>query len=35
MDLERVQWQIFIHMTFIGSAIMLAWTDKLMQRERH
>ena len=35
MDLERVQWQIFIHMTFIASAIMLAWTDKIMQRERH
>lgn len=31
---EHIQWQIFIHMTFLGSAILLAWTDKLMQRDR-
>ena len=31
---EHVKWQILIHMTFLGSAILLAWTDKLMQRDR-
>ena len=31
---DDINWQILIHMTFLGSAILLAWTDKLMQRER-
>lgn len=31
---EHVKWKIFIHMTFLGSAILLAYTDKLMQRDR-
>lgn len=31
---EHIKWQILIHLTFLGSAILLAWTDKLMQRER-
>ena len=31
---EHIKWKIFIHMTFLGSAILLAWTDKIMQRER-
>ena len=31
---EHIQWQILIHMTFLGSAVLLAWTDKLMQRDR-
>ena len=31
---DHIKWQILIHMTFLGSAILLAWTDKLMQRER-
>lgn len=31
---EHIKWQILIHMTFLGSAILLAWTDKLMQRDR-
>lgn len=31
---EHIKWQIFIHMTFLGSAILLAWTDRLMQKER-
>lgn len=30
---EHIQWQILIHMTFLGSAILLAWTDKLMSKE--
>ncbi len=32
---EQIKWQIFIHMTFLGSAILLAWTDKIMQKDRH
>ncbi|MGH7229863.1 MAG: TIGR00645 family protein [Nitrospiraceae bacterium] len=31
---EHIKWQIFIHMTFLGSAILLAWTDKIMQKDR-
>ena len=31
---EHIQWQILIHMTFLGSAILLAWTDKLMSKEK-
>ena len=33
-DIEHVKWKIFIHLTFIGSAILLAWTDKIMQKDR-
>ena len=32
--LEHVKWKIFIHLTFLGSAILLAWTDKIMQKDR-
>lgn len=31
---EHIKWKIFIHMTFLGSAILLAWTDKIMQKDR-
>jgi len=31
---EHIQWQILIHMTFLGSAILLAWTDKLMSKDK-
>ena len=31
---EHVKWKIFIHMTFLGSAILLAWTDKIMQKDK-
>ncbi|HZS11852.1 MAG TPA: TIGR00645 family protein [Nitrospirales bacterium] len=31
---ERLKWQILIHMTFLGSAILLAWTDRLMTKDR-
>jgi uncharacterized protein (TIGR00645 family) len=31
---EHIKWQILIHMTFLSSAILLAYTDKLMQRDR-
>ncbi|MBM4120322.1 MAG: TIGR00645 family protein [Nitrospira sp.] len=32
---EHVKWKILIHMTFLGSAILLAWTDKIMQKGKH
>lgn len=31
---EHLKWKIFIHMTFLASAILLAWTDKIMQKEK-
>lgn len=31
---EHIKWKILIHMTFLGSAILLAWTDKIMQKEK-
>jgi uncharacterized protein (TIGR00645 family) len=31
---EHIRWKILIHLTFLGSAILLAWTDKLMQKDR-
>ncbi len=34
VPVEHIKWQILIHLTFLGSAILLAWTDKLMQRDR-
>lgn len=34
VDPNRLKWQILIHVTFLGSAILLAWTDKLMLKER-
>jgi len=33
-DPEHIKWKIFIHITFLGSAILLAWTDKIMQKEK-
>ena len=33
-NLEHIKWKIFIHMTFLGSAILLAWTDKIMQKDK-
>jgi uncharacterized protein (TIGR00645 family) len=35
VDVEHIKWQILIHMTFLGSAILLAYTDKIMQRGKH
>lgn len=29
---ETMQWQVIIHLTFILSAVALAWTDRLMAR---
>ena len=33
-NLEHIKWKIFIHLTFLGSAILLAWTDKIMQKDK-
>ena len=33
-DPEHLKWKIFIHMTFLASAILLAWTDKIMQKDK-
>jgi uncharacterized protein (TIGR00645 family) len=33
-DTEHIKWKIFIHLTFLGSAILLAWTDKIMQKDK-
>ncbi len=33
-DPEHIKWKIFIHMTFLGSAILLAWTDRIMQKDK-
>lgn len=29
---EQIKWRILIHLTFLGTAIFLAWTDKIMQK---
>lgn len=29
---EELKWRILIHLTFLGTAIFLAWTDKIMQK---
>lgn len=31
---EHLKWKIFIHMTFLASAILLAWTDKIMLKDK-
>jgi uncharacterized protein (TIGR00645 family) len=33
-DPEHIKWKILIHLTFLGSAILLAWTDKLMFKNK-
>lgn len=33
-DPEHLKWKIFIHLTFLASAILLAWTDKIMQKDK-
>lgn len=31
---DHIKWQIFIHSTFLASAILLACTDRIMQKEK-
>lgn len=31
---DHIKWQIFIHMTFLASAILLAVTDRLMMKDK-
>lgn len=33
-DPEHIKWKIFIHMTFLASAILLAVTDKIMLKDK-
>src|SRR5215510_8610326 len=33
-DPEHIKWKIFIHMTFLASAILLALTDKIMLKDK-
>ena len=35
IPVEHIKWQILIHLTFLGSAILLAITDKIMQKDKH
>ncbi|MEX2492972.1 MAG: TIGR00645 family protein [Nitrospirales bacterium] len=35
VPIEHIQWQIIIHLTFLGSAILLAWTDKIMTKVKN
>lgn len=32
---EQVMWQVIIHVVFLFSAIMLAWTEKVMHAYKH
>ncbi|MBA3613107.1 MAG: YqhA family protein, partial [Nitrospirales bacterium] len=32
VPIEHIQWQLIIHLTFLASAILLAWTDKIMTK---
>ena len=34
-DVEQVKWQIIIHVVFLVSAIILAYTDKLLHENEH
>jgi uncharacterized protein (TIGR00645 family) len=29
---EEIKWRILIHLSFLGTAIFLAWTDRIMQK---
>ena len=33
MDNKTLMWQVIIHLTFVGSAVILAWIDRLTLRE--
>ena len=32
-DLEQIKWKILIHLTFLSSTILLAWTEKVMHKD--
>ncbi len=34
-DFEQVKWQIVIHVVFLGSTLMLAWTEKVLHSKDH
>ena len=29
---EEIKWRVLIHLSFLGTAIFLAWTDRIMQK---
>ncbi len=35
LDEKTMQWQVIIHLTFVVSAVAMAYTDKLMQKPSH
>lgn len=35
LDEKTMQWQVIIHLTFVVSAVAMAYTDKLMQKAPH
>ncbi len=35
LDEKTMQWQVIIHLTFVVSAVAMAYTDKLMQKASH
>lgn len=35
LDEKTMQWQVIIHLTFVVSAVAMAYTDKLMQKTAH
>jgi uncharacterized protein (TIGR00645 family) len=35
LDEKTMQWQVIIHLTFVVSAVAMAYTDKLMQKPPH
>ncbi|NUM59880.1 MAG: TIGR00645 family protein [Bdellovibrionaceae bacterium] len=34
-SIESVQWQVVIHVVFLFSAVMLAWTEKIIHDKHH
>jgi len=32
LEVKTMEWQVYIHLTFVASAVALAYTDKLMQK---
>ena len=35
LDEKTMLWQVVIHLTFVVSAVAMAYTDKLMQKPAH
>jgi uncharacterized protein (TIGR00645 family) len=35
LDNSKIMWQVFIHLTFVISTVVLAWSDLLVQKKVH